>query len=107
MLDLLEEKHDSRVIKFPLRKLPAIGKCKRSILETDGNPIYMSVAHITAGSSGYYLLELDTTDASKGLSTKELHAKAIGDIESHLYEIEKQLLKASLLWPKEHYTRIS
>ncbi|WP_345853857.1 Tn7-like element transposition protein TnsE [Shewanella algae] len=106
MLDLLEEKHGCRVVKFPLRKLPAIGKCKKHLLETDQKSRCMSVVHVTAGGSGCYLLEVDTSDASKALSTKVILASAIGDIESHLYEIEKQLLKASLSWPKEHLDKL-
>ncbi|MEL4432068.1 Tn7-like element transposition protein TnsE [Shewanella mangrovisoli] len=102
MLDLLEEKHGCRVIKYPLRKLPAVGKCKRHILETDGNPRCLSVTHITVETTSYYLLEVDTSDSSKALSTKVIRASAIGDIQTHLHEIEKQLLKASLSWPKEH-----
>ncbi|WP_413496502.1 Tn7-like element transposition protein TnsE, partial [Shewanella baltica] len=50
----------------------------------------------------YYLLEVDTSDASKALSTRVIRAGVISDIEPHLHEIEKQLLKASLSWPKEH-----
>jgi hypothetical protein len=66
----------------------------------------MSVAHVTAGLTGYYLLEVDTSDASKALSTKVILAKAISDIEPHLFDIEKQLLKASLSWPKQHLDKL-
>ena len=76
------------------------------ILETDGNPRCLSVTHITVETTGYYLLEVDTSDASKALSTKVIVASAIGDIEPYLFEIEKQLLKASLSWPKEHLDKL-
>ena len=66
----------------------------------------MSVAHVAKGASRYYLLEVDTSDASKALSTKVIRAAAIGDIELHLHEIEKQLLKESLSWPKEHLDKL-
>ncbi|MBE0482847.1 MAG: hypothetical protein IBX52_05030 [Bacterioplanes sp.] len=59
----------------------------------------MSVAHVTVDSVGYYLLEVDTSDASKALSTKVIVASAVGDIAKYLNEIERQLLKASLSWP--------
>lgn len=49
---------------------------------------------------------VDTTDASKALSTKVVRASVMRDIEPHLYEIEKQLLKASLSWPKEHLDKL-
>jgi hypothetical protein len=106
MLDLLEEKHGCEIVKYPLRKLPAIGKCKRHILETDGNPRCLSIIHISVDTTGYYLLEVDTSDASKALSTKVIVAKEIGDIATHLYEIERQLLKASLSWPKGYLDKL-
>ncbi|GAB2692336.1 Tn7-like element transposition protein TnsE [Aliiglaciecola aliphaticivorans] len=106
MLKLLEENHDCKVTLYPLRKLPAIGKCRMHILKTDSNPRCMSVAHVTAQGIGYYLLEVDTSDAKKALSTRMILANTIGDIEPHLYEIEKQLLKASLSWPKEHLDKL-
>lgn len=106
MLELLEEEYGCRVFKYQLRKLPEVGKCKKHILETDGNSRCMSVAHVAAGTTGYYFLEVDTSDGSKALSTKVIRANAIGDIEPHLFEIEKQLLKASLSWPKFHLDRL-
>ncbi|CAB9495805.1 protein of unknown function [Alteromonas macleodii] len=59
-------------------------------------------SYVTAKGNGFYLLEVDTSDAKKALSTRVILANTIGDIEPHLYEIEKQLLKASLSWPMEH-----
>ncbi|MBT1063981.1 transcriptional antiterminator [Bowmanella sp. Y26] len=106
MLKLLEENHGCKVIIYPLRKLPAIGKCRMHILKTDSNPRCLSVAHVTAQGIGYYLLEVDTSDAKKALSTRVILAKAVGDIEPHLHEIEKQLLKASLSWSKEHLDKL-
>lgn len=106
MLDLLGEKHGCRVVKFPLRKLPAIGKCKMHVLKTNGSPRCMSVTHVANGANRYYLLEVDTSDASKALSTKVIRANAIDDIEPHLYEMERLLLKASLSWPKEYLDKL-
>ena len=51
-------------------------------------------------------MEVDTSDAAKALSTTIIRASAINNFELHLYEIEKQLLKASLAWPKEHLDRL-
>lgn len=106
MLELLEETHGCWIVIYKLRKLPVIGKCKKHVVEPDGEPRCMSVAHVTADTTGYYLLEVDTSDAAKALSTRVIRACAIRDIEPHLYEIEKQLLKASLSWPKEHLDKL-
>ncbi|MBY8031498.1 hypothetical protein KW464_20035 [Vibrio fluvialis] len=103
MLDLLEAKHDCKVVKFPLRKLPAVGRCKKHILETDGNPRCLSVARVKAGFIDYYLLEVDTSDAKTALATKVITANTLDDIDEHILDIEKRLLKASLAWPKAFF----
>ena len=106
MLDLLETAYGCEVKKLHLRKLPAIGKCQKHLLDTDKNPRCISVVLVTANNTGYYFLEVDTSDSSKALSTKVIKACSIGDIEPHLFEIEKQLLKGALSWPKEHLNRL-
>lgn len=107
MLDLLETAYGCEVNKLHLRKLPAIGRCQKHLLDTDKNPRCISVVHVTANNSGYYLLEVDTSDSSKALSTKVIKACSIGVIEPHLFDIEKQLLKASLSWPKEYLDKLA
>lgn len=102
MLDLLETTYGCEVKKLHLRKLPAIGRCQKHLLDTDKNPRCISVVHVTTNDTGYYLLEVDTSDSSKALSTKVIRASSIGDIEPHLVDIEKQLLKASLSWPRKY-----
>ena len=102
MLDLLETAYGCEVNKLHLRKLPAIGRCQKHLLDTDKNPRCISVVHVTTNDTGYYLLEVDTSDSSKALSTKVIRASSIGDIEPHLVDIEKQLLKASLSWPRKY-----
>lgn len=106
MLKLLREQHGCEVTVYPLRKLPAIGKCKKHLLATDGNPRCLSVAYVSVGKNSYYLLEVDTSDASKALSTKVIHADKLGDIRMHLRELEIRLLKCSLSWPKEYLVEL-
>ena len=106
MLDLLETAYGCEVNKLHLRKLPAIGRCQKHLLDTDKNPRCISVVHVTSNNTGYYLLEVDTSDAAKALSTRMIRASAIENFELHLYEIERQLLKASLSWPKEHLDKL-
>jgi hypothetical protein len=40
------------------------------------------------------------------LEGRVIRASAIKNIEPHLFEIEKQLLKASQSWPKEHLDKL-
>lgn len=58
MLMLLEDRYGCRVDKYPLRKLPALGKCKRHILETDGNRRCLSIAFVTVDQLRYFFWKL-------------------------------------------------
>ncbi|WP_051125928.1 Tn7-like element transposition protein TnsE [Pseudovibrio sp. FO-BEG1] len=102
MLTLLEDRYGCTVGKYPLRKLPALGKCRRHILETDGNRRCLSVALVTIGQLSYYFLEVDTSDAKKALSTKVIFATSIRAITDHLRELEERLLSGSLSWPNKY-----
>ncbi|WP_407644162.1 Tn7-like element transposition protein TnsE [Ferrimonas sediminicola] len=53
-----------------------------------------------ATTGGYFtLLEVDTSDADKQLSTKLLKHRTRPLMESQMVELEKLLLKGSLRWP--------
>lgn len=66
----------------------------------------MSLVQVATDESCHYLLEVDTSDVSKGLSTTETRTGVIVEIESGLYEIERQLLKASLSLPKAQLDKL-
>lgn len=48
-----------------------------------------------------YLLEVDTSDTNKPLSTKVIYASPIEHIDDFIENFEKQLLRASISWPKK------
>ena len=106
MLELLEQEHGCEVNKFPLRKLPSTGKCTKHMLSDSKNPRCLSLVKVSSGSNEYYLLEVDTSDATKALSTKVINAGAIKDINSKLSSIESELLKSSLSWPKKYLDKL-
>ncbi|MCC8466263.1 hypothetical protein J8V44_17825 [Photorhabdus bodei] len=54
-------------------------------MKTDGKLRCMSVGYEAAGITGYYLLEVDTSDATKVILTKVIIVKTVGDIEVGLY----------------------
>ncbi len=101
MLKLLQNNHGCQIIQYPLRKLPSIGRCKKHILKSDGNPRCFSVTRVNTSNGTYVLLEVDTSDSKEALSTRVINARAISNLEESISEIEKRLLKASLSWPTE------
>ena len=103
MLQILKENYGCAITAYPLRKLPKVARCKKHLLATDGNPRCLSVTFLAIGSKSYYLLEVDTSDTNKPLSTRVIQSEGIDNLTEFLVEIEKQLLKRSLIWPKSYF----
>jgi hypothetical protein len=103
MLDLLKDNYGCKLVVYSLRKLPKVARCTKHILATDGNPRCLSVSYIEINNVAYYLLEVDTSDTNKPLSTKVIHASTIEHVDDFIESVEKQLLRASISWPKEYF----
>ncbi len=103
MLELLKVEHGCEVISYPLRKLPKLPRCTKHLLATDCNPRCLSVSYVKTNSIAYYLLEVDTSDTNKPLSTKAIQVSAIENIDDFIENLEKQLLRGSISWPKEYF----
>lgn len=103
MLDLLKDNYGCKLVVYSLRKLPKITRCTKHLLATDGNPRCLSVSYIEIDNPAYYLLEVDTSDTNKSLSTKAILASAIENIDDFIESVEKKLLRGSISWPKEYF----
>lgn len=103
MLDLLKDNYGCKLAVYSLRKLPKIARCTKHLLATDGNPRCLSVSYIEIDNVAYYLLEVDTSDTNKPLSTKAILASAIENIDDFIENVEKKLLRGSISWPKEYF----
>ncbi|WDE05428.1 transcriptional antiterminator [Thalassomonas viridans] len=102
MLELLKEKHGCEVSVYPLRKLPKVPRCKKHLLTIDGNPRCLAVVKVISDGVTYHVLEVDTSDTNKPLSTQVIQASIVEDLEGFIENIERELLKSSLSWPKEY-----
>ena len=103
MLDLLKGNYGCELVVYSLRKLPKVARCTKHLLATDGNPRCLSVSYIEIDNAAYYLLEVDTSDTNKPLSTKAIQASAIENLDDFIENVEKQLLRGSISWPKEYF----
>lgn len=61
------------------------------------------LVRVTVKGNQFYLMEVDTSDAAKSLSTKVVMASSAKAVVEHLSEIEIKLLKKSLSWPKDYF----
>lgn len=87
-------------------RLPLRNCIRVNLLATDGNPRCLFVTYLVVGNETYYLLEVDTSDTNKPLSTRVIQSESISNLIKVLTEIENQLLKRSLIWPKDYFDSI-
>ena len=84
-----------------IRKLPHVNGYSKHLLK-DNTPRCMAYHRIKKNGSVYELLEVDTSDNSKPLSTLLLlHKNQPFGSELNIREWEIELLKNSLTWPKK------
>ncbi|PHR65613.1 MAG: transcriptional antiterminator [Idiomarina sp.] len=105
MLEQLQEKHGYRVDRLAHRKLPAVDKCKMHLMRQDSTPRCWVVARVSIGDQYAYLMEIDTSDAAKALSTKVISGVTTKQLIDSLREIEKKIIKSSLTWPNNFLKR--
>ena len=103
MLDLLVTNHQCKVELLSFRKLPSVGRCKMHLMRDDSTPRCWMLVRVTVSGNQFYLMEVDTSDAAKSLSTRVVMASSAKTVVERLSEIEIKLLKKSLSWPKDYF----
>ncbi|WP_432734478.1 Tn7-like element transposition protein TnsE [Maridesulfovibrio sp. FT414] len=89
-----------------IHKLPPISNCSKHRLSTDGNPRCMAVIDLQIEGKFVTLLEVDTSDAVKALSTKVLLPRTYSTWDDDLNKIMFGLVRSSLVWPSSILTHI-
>ncbi|SMF34644.1 Tn7-like element transposition protein TnsE [Desulfovibrio gilichinskyi] len=105
MVENLVDTHDCKMLSKNTRKLPAVSRCKKHLLSTDGNPRCMAVVVIEVKGKVFHLLEVDTSDADKPLSTRILMVRSYATWEKDLEHLEYELVRTSLTWPVQLLTQ--
>lgn len=98
MLDQLVTEYGCVIQSKQIRKLPKQYKCKRYLM-ADGNPRCVAVVELAVAGWVFHVLEVDTSDAAKSLSTQLLMVREPDRWNDHLEWLEKFLVKNSLRWP--------
>jgi hypothetical protein len=106
MLEKLEEEYDCKIISKEIRKLPKVGRSERHLLKNEGVPRCMAVISVNYKGRLIHILEVDTSDAAKALSTKLLLLSEPIMWPVHIIELEKQLIKGSLSWPRTFFVQL-
>ena len=78
----------------------------KHLLDNGGGPRCIAVVQILCNGQNFYMLEVDTSDAAKSISTKLLIINEPAKLEEHVNEIERLLVKNSLCWPTTFLDKI-
>lgn len=106
MLDALKKGYGCTVLSQVIRKLPELPRCKKHLLKTDGSPRCMAIVVIRSEGQMFHILEVDTSDEAKALSTLLLKLPSLASWDDKLIaEIEQKLVRQSLRWPTKIFRR--
>jgi len=106
MIDLIGAKDDCRIKSQQIRKLPKLRGYSKHLLSTDHNTRCLAVIEMVVLSKVIYILEVDTSDADKSLSTQIIKIKNPNNWDHDLEKLEKQLIMSSLCWPTKVLARL-
>ncbi|WP_291329367.1 Tn7-like element transposition protein TnsE [Desulfovibrio sp. UCD-KL4C] len=93
-------------ISKKIHPLPSVTRCTKYRLSTDGTPRCMAVIELEVQGKHVTLLEVDTSDAEKALSTKVLVNRNYSEWKDDLKKIMYELVRGSLVWPSKVLTQI-
>ncbi len=100
MLQVLVSKHKCSIIQQETLSLPKVGRRKQHQLE-NGSPRAIRAVRVRYENNEAVLLEIDTSDGIKMLSTKVIFRSDERDWIEHFTQIRKCIVVKSLAWPNE------
>jgi hypothetical protein len=100
MLQVLVTKYKCSILQQETQSLPKVGRSKQHQLE-DGSPRAIKAVRIRCKATEIVLLEVDTSDGIKMLSTKVLFGTIPEDWIDHFMQIRKGVVAKSISWPNE------
>lgn len=105
MLGQLVSRHGCVIKSEQVRKLPRLARCKKHLLVDESHRCISAIEILVEGTT-FHILEVDTSDAISSLSTQLLLLNSPNLWAKQLGEIERALIKKSLVWPSQLFDRI-
>lgn len=93
-------------MELRLYKLPALKGFSKH-LKNDGNPRCITEVRFALKQKRYVVLEVDTSDNLKALSTQVLCVEDLGQWVIDFKDIQELLITKSLLWPRKRLEKVS
>jgi hypothetical protein len=100
MLQVLKFKHKCRIFHEETLPLPRVGRSKQHLLE-NGTQRAIKAVRLRYKLIDAVLLEVDTSDGIKMLSTKVIFGSDARDWIEHFTNIRKGVVAKSISWPNE------
>ncbi|GIA21354.1 transposase [Vibrio cholerae] len=100
LLQVLVTKYKCSILQQETQSLPKVGRSKQHQLE-DGSPRAIKAVRIRYKATEVVLLEVDTSDGIKMLSTKVLFGTKPEGWIDHFMQIRKGVVAKSISWPNE------
>jgi hypothetical protein len=105
MVSLLQKKYSWELEQENVFALDKVGRSRLHCLKTTGKPRQVKVVRLSKktddGLFNVRLLELDTTDGVKAISTKVLQQDDQEKWQNILDSLKAQLVKKSITWPND------
>lgn len=105
MLEALVQHHGCTMHANNVTPLPKVPRCRKHLL-ADGSSRCLADVFIQIGDTYLHLLEVDTSDANKPLSTQILRLEDESKWDKELEKIKYSLIRSSLSWPTSAFTRL-
>lgn len=102
MIDILFTKHDCKLIRQDMAKLPKVGDGKKHWLADTQNPRCIAIVEVVSNGRSFTLLEVDTSDGAAKLSTMLL-TSTVGWVDENKQTILHRTMKKSLSWPSDYF----
>lgn len=99
MVRVLIGSYECVLVSKSIVPLPKVGRCKKHLLLI-GDPRCIAEIGLRTGGKVVHLLEVDTSDADKALSTQVLVVKDLLEWETIVEKLKRELVQTSLRWPK-------
>ena len=103
MVEKLKNMRGYEFLSSEPKRLPKRARCKKHLL-IDGSPRCVAIVKFRRGDSLIVILEIDTSDAEKALSTKAILVHDTSALDSQLGKIMAELVGSSLSWPNRLFT---
>ena len=105
MLQVLVAQHQCVILKQETLPLSKVGRSKQHLLE-NGSARAIKAVRLKRKTTEAVLLEVDTSDGIKMLSTKVIYDSNASDWIDHFSQIRKGVVANSISWPNDVFDRI-